>query len=169
LALLMYAQDYDEALPAAYQWVNPPNAWPLFKWAATTVPYTKNSQIFRCPSDQPANDSGDWSVGPISYGANPNLMPGVRGNFSAPIGTIARPAECMLICDAWAASRYCMQPNYVIGGGVTCYARPAGLRPDNVDISRHNGGFNACLADGHGKWYTGGREDWNALSWQRSP
>jgi len=27
-----------------------------------------------------------------------------------------------------------------------------------VDVSRHNGSFNACLADGHGKWYQGGSE-----------
>jgi len=170
-ALLMYAQDNDERLPASYQWVDPPNNWPLRKWAATIVPYIKNNQIFVCPSDSnPGTDSGVDSVGPISYGANPNLMPGVRGAFNAPIGDIARPAECMLVFDAWAANRYCAQPNYVVGGGAACYARPTGLRNDGVDISRHNGGFNACLADGHAKWFRGGgKEDYDAAYWRKSP
>jgi len=94
---------------------------------------------------------------PVSYSANVALMPGVRGYFNASIGGITHPAETFLIFDAWASSRWCAQNNSV--------ARPCGIRPDGVNISRHNDGFNVCLADGHAKWYKGGDADRNVAAY----
>ena len=172
LGVMMYAQDYDESFPPSYQWVTAGSDWPLRKWAPTILPYIKNNQIFVCPSDTPSADAGNDSVGPISYASNAALMPGARGPFGVvSLGKVARPSECVMLCDAWAASRYCMQPNYYLGPGPTCFARPAGLRPDpdNVDVSFHNGGYNACMVDGHAKWYKGGREDRDDAYWRASP
>ncbi len=169
LGILMYAQDYDERLPGTYQKDGQAGDWPLHKWAASVVPYVKNSQIFVCPSGTPGNDYGTGSVGPMSYGANNYLMPDARGNFNAALARISHPAETLLIFDAWAANRYCVRGNWYMGGGADCYGRPAGLRADDVDISVHNGGFNACLADGHAKWYKGGEADRNYDNyWKKS-
>jgi len=156
-AVLMYAQDYDERVPPSYQRATPGADWPLIKWAAHVVPYVKNSQVFLCPSDSAARaDNGNNSVGLISYHANPQLMPGVRGDFDGAIGTITAPAQTHMLFDAWAAYQYCAVPNMQAGNGNACNARPCGIRIDGVDISRHNSGFNTVMADGHAKWFGAG-------------
>jgi len=161
LGLLQYAQDFDERLPATYQWYVQGNDWPLYSWRMCVYPYVKNSQIFRCPSDN--QNSGDPSGAVsmlVSYHANPWIMPGVRGTFDGSMGTITHPAETMMIFDCWNSGNWCADGNWSGGKcSATCFGgKPSGLRVDGVDISRHNGGFNACLADGHGKWYQGGSE-----------
>jgi prepilin-type N-terminal cleavage/methylation domain-containing protein/prepilin-type processing-associated H-X9-DG protein len=53
LALLMYAQDYDETNCGSYP--SHPNGWdtcPMFTWMDTLYPYTKNTGIYTCPSGQ---------------------------------------------------------------------------------------------------------------------
>jgi prepilin-type processing-associated H-X9-DG protein/prepilin-type N-terminal cleavage/methylation domain-containing protein len=57
LALMMYAEDYDETLP--WSWglpgnqypLNPPNIAPT--WAELIYPYTKNLGVFGCPANLP--------------------------------------------------------------------------------------------------------------------
>ncbi len=169
LGVLMYAQDYDERLPGTYQKDGQAADWPLHKWAASVVPYVKNSQLFVCPSDSPGADYGSGSIGPISYGTNPYVMPDSRGNFNASIATISHPSETFLLFDAWEARRYCVRGNWEVGAGATCYGRPRGIRPDGVDISVHNGGFNAAMCDGHAKWFKAGEADRNyARFWQKT-
>jgi prepilin-type N-terminal cleavage/methylation domain-containing protein/prepilin-type processing-associated H-X9-DG protein len=170
LGIMMYTQDYDESFPPTYQWVSPGNNWPLRKWAPTILPYVKNTQIFVCPSDQPAQDNGTDAVGPISYGTNVNLMPGERGAFApVALAKVARPAECTLLCDAYHAADYCMDANYVVANGITCEGRPAGLLGNGQDVSFHNGGYNACMVDGHAKWAKGGTDDIDSTKWVISP
>ena len=173
LGLMMYAQDYDERLPATYQWVSPPAAWPLISWRTMTYPYVKNAQLFVCPSDAaPGADPGDSGTLPaVSYQANPWVMPGIRGDFNGAIGAITAPAETMMVFDTWQASTWCADGNWTGGKcSATCFGgKPAGLRNDGVDISRHNGGFNAALCDGHAKWFKAGEADWNYASfWQKT-
>ncbi len=175
LALLQYAQDYDEAFPATYNWIYGGQQWPLMSWRVCIFPYIRNVQVFECPSDSSSGadpTAGQANVPPgipvmprVSYGANLQVMPGVRGTYDARIGSISYPAETFLVMDAWSANRWCTQPNYVIGGGATCYGRPCGIRPDGADISRHNGGFNATMCDGHSKWFKGGDADVNQNYW----
>ncbi len=170
LALLMYAQDYDQALPASYQTFDG-NTWPLIRWGAVTYPYIKNAQVFVCPSDDTAfADNGNGSVGPISYAVNVNLMPGVRGPFDGSMTTITNTSETIMVFDAWEARRYCAQANFTVGGGATCYARPRGIRPDGTDLSKHNGGFNSAFADGHVKWSrAGSKADTDSANfWQKT-
>lgn len=57
LAMMMYAEDYDETLP--WSWgalgveypLNPPNAVPT--WAELIYPYTRNLGVFGCPANLP--------------------------------------------------------------------------------------------------------------------
>ena len=169
MGLLQYVQDYDERLPASYQWVIEGQNWPLIKWAALTIPYTKNAGIYTCPSDQPGTDGGNgvpgWTPGPISYAANPRIMPGVRGPFDGFTGSITHPAQTLLIFDAWQAGRYCCVPNSEDGNGPTCNARACGIGRDGTDISRHMQGFNAAFVDGHVKWFRAGTADRDTLNY----
>ncbi len=164
LGLLMYAQDFDERLPGTYTMV-PPGPWPLVHWGQLIQPYVKNAQLGLCPSD----DNPPWG---ISYGANTEVMPDSRGDFSASIGGITYPAETLMVFDAWNSSTWCSTGNWwgVRTCSATCWGgRAAGLRNDGVDISRHNGGFNAALCDGHAKWFKGGKADWDyAGFWKKA-
>ncbi len=52
LSIAMYVQDYDETLPPLeWAWQSAQMTWPQL-----VQPYTKNWNIFRCPSDGQAND-----------------------------------------------------------------------------------------------------------------
>lgn len=55
LAFQMYAQDYDEALPPAYNAGTPgttiPDNYGVFRWPWLTLPYVKSMAIYRSPSD----------------------------------------------------------------------------------------------------------------------
>jgi len=77
LATLMYAQDYDEVFP------------PADKWCDGVMPYLRNEELFKCPSD-PQHD--------YSYAFNRNLG-GKR------LGQIPRPAETVLIFDSTAGKK----------------------------------------------------------------
>ena len=75
LSIMMYVQDYDEAMmPMTWEYgvwdyqVN--KAWPQL-----TQPYIKNWQIFRCPSDPYANDAV------LSAGATIQRGSGISASF----------------------------------------------------------------------------------------
>ena len=173
MGLMMYAQDHDEALPATYEWQIGGQNWPLMSWRAVSYAYVKNAGAHACPSDaqNSPDPSGLVSIPKVSYGANPDLMPGVRGAYDASMGQITNPAETIMIFDAWNAGNWCCDGNWKGGKcSPTCFGgKPAGIRNDGVDISRHMGGFNACMADGHAKWYKGGEADWDyAKYWKKT-
>jgi prepilin-type N-terminal cleavage/methylation domain-containing protein/prepilin-type processing-associated H-X9-DG protein len=69
LALLQYVQDYDETMvPSDTGGINLPG-WgfgrPDYVWPELVQPYVKNWQVFRCPSDPHATDSG-LSLDPVT-------------------------------------------------------------------------------------------------------
>ncbi|HZP80920.1 MAG TPA: DUF1559 domain-containing protein [Chthonomonadaceae bacterium] len=76
LAVMMYAQDYDEMYPCnswnlapiniADNDTHSPNYWTAIQWMWQVYPYTKNRQILVCPSD-PTSKSNGWK----GYDADP--------------------------------------------------------------------------------------------------
>jgi len=68
LALMQYAQDYDETFVAQAEAVAPNWGWQE-TWMFTTQPYMKNYGIVRCPSDI-FDDVPSWSGPEFSYVAN---------------------------------------------------------------------------------------------------
>ncbi|GAB4462668.1 MAG: hypothetical protein OHK0029_29920 [Armatimonadaceae bacterium] len=111
LAVLMYAQDYDEANPMASGYAGQSNWWDA-SWVTMTQPYIKNIGIFRCPSDSAALTTG-WVREGISYSINAYVDGFWEGKYGAttpggdwinqgwcPIvnqAKIQRPAETILI------------------------------------------------------------------------
>lgn len=69
LALMMYAQDYDEVMP-------PKNA----KWMDTLLPYIKDEKVFRCPS---------VITGQFGYAFSPELFGKKFKNIASPATTTA--------------------------------------------------------------------------------
>jgi prepilin-type N-terminal cleavage/methylation domain-containing protein/prepilin-type processing-associated H-X9-DG protein len=58
MALMQYAQDYDESHPGVWfgpvnraPWSQPSNDTLYYKWMDAIFPYVKNEQVFNCPSD----------------------------------------------------------------------------------------------------------------------
>lgn len=122
MALAMYAQDWDEALPV---WVMPcwgfPQYWGAPIWTESLAPYVKNIEVFACPS---ASWKWEWYAGCYpgifgrqniicNYGYNEHIMadgfnPLNRGNTSclgaSKLARQAAPAETVVIGDAWATS-----------------------------------------------------------------
>ena len=136
LAVLQYAQDYDERTPreydnlvgkSAWEWCNT-NQWTNYQDSVT--PYIKNTQVFLCPSAS----STRTVEGATAYNHGGTGTAGVNG---IAIGTVQYPANMVVILDSsweWFASIYTPE-------------QPAG----RVD-SRHNDGFNVAYLDGHCKW-----------------
>ncbi|MHB8995659.1 MAG: prepilin-type N-terminal cleavage/methylation domain-containing protein [Armatimonadota bacterium] len=156
---VMYAQDYDErtlypvfipeiAVPGAGGTATPPGAnvnW----WRYNLYPYTKNWQIFVCPS---AGNPGD----PSYAGNQLNHQYGLNGSVTnVAMGTISLPAETIAIGDAahWAGG--CGLPGYAWAAQEKSSAAPCNaLQPSRQgeNFTRHNGGSNLCYCDGHAKW-----------------
>jgi len=141
LAILQYAQDYDEKMMPRY--------YTGYNWDKQIAPYIKNTQIFMCPS-----------TNAYSYGYAQDYL------SWAAIGTFISPAETVMLCDVgmvynssggtgwdWHINRptYFGNPPAVpadeltlpISGDGAYYARP---RPV------HNDGCNLAFLDGHAKW-----------------
>jgi len=148
LALIQYAQDYDETWPA----YNISNLGIL----NVCSPYIKNSQVFICPS------SNDYTYG-VNY----------TGIFTANVMTLARiqyPAQCItvvdngkgraLLADPWVRFPPLTGNNATLGHAPDDWAWPDGAAVPTsgtlyVDTAnpRHNEGANTVFVDGHCKWY----------------
>jgi prepilin-type N-terminal cleavage/methylation domain-containing protein/prepilin-type processing-associated H-X9-DG protein len=146
LALLQYAQDYDERMVMRY--------FTGFHWQTQIAPYVKNTQVFNCPSTQN-----------ISYGYQQDFLD------RCALGNIVRPAEIVMVADVKRIfnstgglgydrnlrrpSRFGTPPaipandadDMPVTGDTAYYGRPRGV---------HNQGANVVYTDGHVKW---GRTD----------
>jgi prepilin-type N-terminal cleavage/methylation domain-containing protein/prepilin-type processing-associated H-X9-DG protein len=150
LGCLMYAQDYDEALPPRYYRIDPavpggPN------WCDHLVqPYINNAQIIRCPS-----------TAEKSYGYSQDYL-----NFRK-LSAIEQPVETVMMCD--------VKRSFNSSGGQSfdlSVRRPSTfgdppVKPDtdedewpiagDADYTPrargvHNSGCNVGWCDGHVKW-----------------
>jgi prepilin-type N-terminal cleavage/methylation domain-containing protein/prepilin-type processing-associated H-X9-DG protein len=146
IAMLSYAQDYDEMFPRANNLV-PASSTTLLDgttlnttgnmlWMYQTVPYIKNAQVFSCPSATPKMPPSTYSQA-ANYGYNDLVCGGVS------LGTLQVPAETIMLVDC----NYYLADWDVFGGA----ANDNHYQPNNL----HNEGSNCNFADGHAKWYKG--------------
>ena len=153
MAVLTYAQDYDERLPWGAE----------ISWNATAgqsgllgnalEPYVKNTQVFICPSV--AGYSGTWrNIGArtASYGYNMVLSSGSSGMAMA---SYPQPADTVCLMDArnaWLDSVGNIYDRVGDGdyGGATAW---------------HNEGAVVAFLDGHSKWSKLGGLKWSSFVW----
>jgi len=139
LATIMYAQDYDEALPP----ILIQSGAEMYAVNEVLNPYVKNEQLWLCASD-PQGAVETTEVGAamdVSYSGNTVTMKWVLPAYGLtasplPLAQVHRPSECALFWDA----------------------RSAGSSfPDDFDLIvtyRHNEMANVVYHDGHAKSVT---------------
>ncbi len=132
LAILMYAQDYDQTLQQHCSNGGIGNTTDC--WSGVLTPYTKNSQILVCPSTLRASYA--WNLSTLNR---------------APLTTFANPSETMLIGEhdtdggGYLRNRTCCTNAGTTDSHVAGHSATAGPAP-------HNDGCNIAFADGHVKW-----------------
>jgi prepilin-type N-terminal cleavage/methylation domain-containing protein/prepilin-type processing-associated H-X9-DG protein len=140
IATMMYAQDYDGLLAfqgwfgGCTEWNGTP-AWQL-------QPYTKNSQIFICPS-KGKGAPDPTTTGQISYGFN--MMGYVRDWNPASLASIDEPARTIALADAQSAwlDAYWNWNTYPMASGEDYRFQ--------TQRGKHLSTINTLYADGHVK------------------
>ncbi|MDR3709712.1 MAG: DUF1559 domain-containing protein [Capsulimonadaceae bacterium] len=96
MAILQYAQDYDELYPCG--WKSQNNGMLANGWAGQIFPYVKSTGAFACPDDTAAPASGRSEV---SYAYNVNVAPFCGRNLVAPVTVVNlhAPALSVLLCE----------------------------------------------------------------------
>ncbi len=151
LAVMMYAQDYDETLPMASNTGGPftYNGYnhTAMLWYMAIEPYHKNIQLFNCPSSD-VTWRGQYT-GDTRYGVNCRVTYYDNNpRRGSTLAQIAYPAETVIIADSdWTHST----ADY---GFSNSYMLTIPFHASRFIPQRHNGGANLILCDGHAKWYT---------------
>ncbi len=150
LAMLMYAQDYDEmftrmghgtqtspVVPGdVYFNYNSGASYLYFyrSWASNIYPYINNTQVFMCPST--TYNCYGVAYGLPAYCLNSRNVKVTFFNTSIAMSDMLQPAQTLMITEKG-------------GGGGYQY-----LLSNEYYACRdsHNGGGNIAFADGHAKW-----------------
>lgn len=150
LALIMYAGDYDEALPlwslvGGSPTSSPPAGTP-YTWDQQTLSYTRNQQILECPENPFGRGYRSYALPRYSSGVAP-------GRFPAPTATVALFEKGRYPFGTWedATGENVYQSH-------TCKGQPG-----YSEVPFHNEGKNFAFIDGHVKWYTKGAGPFGAL------
>jgi len=153
LAVMMYVQDYDETYPRNQQ-TKDGDATHYNYWQNLIQPYTKNEQIFLCPS------TTRTSIVDGGYGANASIFV-QRTSTPIKMASIVAVANTYMIMDYGTWRIFGNYPNapenlsYLPGVGdigVSCSLASAGTGRDDCQSGRHLGGVVVNFADGHAKW-----------------
>jgi prepilin-type N-terminal cleavage/methylation domain-containing protein/prepilin-type processing-associated H-X9-DG protein len=174
LGVLMYAQDYDEQLlyrpeEQHCQWryicstAKEPRWW--LNWWDVVLPYTKNNQIYHCPSAATVKEPMLSNYGISNVAIGYNLNPGnglVRNTVVAGVAPgvtlaeVTQPAKTIELGEAghvWNAKATAAPFNSKDNPSPSIAYSPSiesgsewGPEP------RHNGGANMGFVDGHAQW-----------------
>ncbi|MGQ9731855.1 MAG: prepilin-type N-terminal cleavage/methylation domain-containing protein [Candidatus Zipacnadales bacterium] len=128
-AFLMYAADYDDGLPI--EWY--PNGG---GFRQDLQPYLASSQVFFCPS-QPGETTS--SYGMPAWTAWMSYWEG-----SARLAAATSPGDSLLLAEQWSSWFSARDPVH--------WPSPWWPELGNIAWSRHDGGANYLLVDGHCKW-----------------
>ncbi len=159
MGVQMYAQDYDEKVPAAYLYWVPSNTNYLNSWMQLVMPYVKNAQVCECPS---------YSAASIFTENGPNKQIRIpRQSYTAlftittyagrSLSEFTKPSETIYGLDNKAcssgAARTAFPAAYCNGfyWGATA-AEATTIMNRFISEAPHLGGNNYFFVDGHAKW-----------------
>jgi prepilin-type N-terminal cleavage/methylation domain-containing protein/prepilin-type processing-associated H-X9-DG protein len=174
IGVMMYAQDYDEQLlyyPSEQhcQWryvCDKPQRWWL-DWWDVVLPYTKNNQIYHCPSAPAYRDAMLTPFGITSVAIGFNMSPSngnslVRaqkvGNVypAVALAEVTRPGDTIMLGEAGrvynpkaTAAPFNSSNN---PSPSLSYSPSIESGSEWGPDPRHNGGANMGFVDGHARW-----------------
>jgi prepilin-type N-terminal cleavage/methylation domain-containing protein/prepilin-type processing-associated H-X9-DG protein len=159
-AAMMYIQDYDEMTPAMFRTGahtgQTGNGLGYYTWHEAIQPYTKNWQMFKCPSNTAYGPTFDdccgrqteqWGYGICGayYPSKLYLLDGVA------LGSVAAPSETFWMSDWPGPATTC---EFVYPGVYGWGTEPANYAERCYGgAAVHNGGSNYAFYDGHVKWF----------------
>ncbi len=151
LAVMQYAQDYDETYPYASSWGDPANRT---LWVDALQPYIRNTQIIRCPSVQTATYGYGWNYQNFGYMSSAG---GFSYNPGRALADVPQPAETILIGDNPDPGSYGASSLFIYGPSQRDTSGTATDDPGLANVAkRHNEGGNYAFCDGHSKWLGAG-------------
>ncbi|MDR3709386.1 MAG: DUF1559 domain-containing protein [Capsulimonadaceae bacterium] len=184
MAMLQYAQDYDDQWPFAMG-ANQSGVG----WAGRVYPYVKSTAAFTCPDDMTQAIDAGYFVCSYSFNWNLFYANSTCTTCGSPLSTFTAPAVTVMLAEVsgveaaltspielhntttgypYSASgngeffRCGTQPNSRVCGYVTGYLGNCGNTMDTTTAMLntagvHSNGANFGLADGHVKWMTAAR------------
>ena len=142
LGFKMYTNDFDEKFPAAEIIATGPGSTTDWGWGDRIFAYTRNWQVYACPSDSTVV-SGSRASDFTSYIYNGNLS----GMTEADVSTVS---TCILTTDYDAnMNLYAFGTDPPTTGAPVIATWPA---TTFKSFNRHSDGANYSFADGHVKW-----------------
>jgi prepilin-type N-terminal cleavage/methylation domain-containing protein/prepilin-type processing-associated H-X9-DG protein len=145
LAALMYSQDYDETIAIGWEAGGEQNYW-YPRW----YPYTKNVQIFNCPSFR----YGDVNFQPPGLRSELDyvtICESRAGNFIR-LASSQYPAEQGLLFETRTSSHRACPVEH---DGTVNHRSVYNWSTSYSDYPPHNEGLNVGFMDGHAKWVKG--------------
>jgi prepilin-type N-terminal cleavage/methylation domain-containing protein len=153
-AVLSYGQDYDETIIRDIDQGDINGARHRYSWRYAVLPYTKNSQIFLCPSYERPDE---WMCGCLSFFEDAakirrsygmNYLHGSNGSRMEHLkmSDWSRPASIILLgeCREW-------WPDLPLGNAVGLDGWRIWFDSGKGLVTTHNGISNWAFQDGHGK------------------
>jgi prepilin-type N-terminal cleavage/methylation domain-containing protein len=163
LAMLMYAQDWDEALPRIRTWELTSFCQPnskSFTWKGMINPYVKSYAFWRCPSN-PKNNVPSEDIDKnimCSYAVNGIVHHGHRNSDRTPPRTLASFAEPATTMSLLESTAPCPDLGDWVGdaGTATGKGGSCGSNGTNPDwrFQQHLATLNWGMFDGHVKAMT---------------
>ncbi len=161
LSTMMYVQDYDETYPRNR--VAAGGGTYIDYWHQVLAPYTKNTQVFICPSSpvQGASEGGYGVNVRVFTGATPIKMAAINNtagtymqmdfgawaiNTNASGNHIGIPTNAQYLPGTGSATGLARTYDPLVASGY--YEK---FQPDYLN-GRHLNGVNIAYADGHAKW-----------------
>ena len=169
----MYTQDYEETLPSSWMGNGTPtppygidqSVGPAYTWQYMILPYTKNSQIYTCPSNRftASEDQYPIYLGTpqvkqlMHYVPNRQVMGQMKIDGLSPLSDIASPSEAIMIVEnkgrftdanwnnAWSA----LDSTNVMRNYIT--QQPEAVVAGEGFLQAHQKMSNFVFADGHVK------------------
>ena len=181
LGIIMYTADYDSCFPPNFAGTRCAAAPNNYDWMELTQPYTKNWQLFMCPSftnnywgqsspeglptstpqcgpNGNANRTHDNRYG--GYALNDGRSAGCAGTQQAGWGPGSNPCRVHkeVMINSVAATGMVFETDWCRfwcgswhAGG---WSNPWGAAPQHHERCDHNNGQNICYTDGHVKFQT---------------
>ena len=157
LAMLMYADDYDEAFPIACPYWNPAVEYRGVTWDAAIHAYVRNEQLVVCPShNKPCSGLCDEPTRGYAQTKYTTAETDAAGNVvqdCSYLGGYPLPSKTVLLAEKGEYSREHfrdapIQDFYEAGAGQFYTGHSSGTGTVKL---RHNGGNNFAYVDGHAK------------------